>query len=179
MRPDLWRFIMAGAGPLSAFRFKPAVSCSMSDIFFTGVGVGTVNLRTGMLAEDGALAKRWTVWARFFCVCLLWRNLAFLVYAHHNWLADFNSPPVLVAGSLWSCLRDVQRGDDVHRPPRFFLRFLRDLRFGYLRRGAALSIWHLSPATSFSSSGCNTSVTIQPSPVFVKFAIVFHRYAFR
>ena len=33
--------------------------------FFTGVGVGTVNLRTGMLAEDGALAKRWTVWLAF------------------------------------------------------------------------------------------------------------------
>ncbi len=33
--------------------------------FFTGVGVGTVTLRTGMLAEDGALAKRWTVWLAF------------------------------------------------------------------------------------------------------------------
>ena len=30
--------------------------------FFTGVGVGAVNLRAGLLAEDSELARRWPVW---------------------------------------------------------------------------------------------------------------------
>src|ERR1700738_2721543 len=35
--------------------------------FFAGIGVGAVSLRTGMLAENGALVKRWTVWIRVAC----------------------------------------------------------------------------------------------------------------
>src|SRR6267378_6028121 len=33
--------------------------------FFTGVGAGAVSLRAGVLAENGLLAKRWTVWLAF------------------------------------------------------------------------------------------------------------------
>jgi peptidoglycan/LPS O-acetylase OafA/YrhL len=60
--------------------------------FFAGVGFGAVSLRTGMLAENGALAKRWAVWLAFALVC--YGAILLLVYAHHNWLADFNSPPL-------------------------------------------------------------------------------------
>jgi surface polysaccharide O-acyltransferase-like enzyme len=60
--------------------------------FFTGVGVGAVSLRTGMLAVNGALAKRWTVWLGSALAC--YGAILLLVYAHHNWLADFNSPPL-------------------------------------------------------------------------------------
>jgi surface polysaccharide O-acyltransferase-like enzyme len=60
--------------------------------FFTGVGVGAVSLRTGMLAVNGALAKRSTVWLGSAFVC--YGAILLLVYAHHNWLADFNSPPL-------------------------------------------------------------------------------------
>jgi surface polysaccharide O-acyltransferase-like enzyme len=60
--------------------------------FFTGVGVGAVNLRTGMLAENGALVKRWMVWLAF--AFAFYGAILLLVYAHHNWLADFNSPPL-------------------------------------------------------------------------------------
>jgi peptidoglycan/LPS O-acetylase OafA/YrhL len=60
--------------------------------FFTGVGVGAVSLRTGMPAENGALAKRWTVWLAF--AVAFYGAILLLVYAHHNWLADFNSPPL-------------------------------------------------------------------------------------
>src|ERR1700738_346983 len=35
--------------------------------FFAGIGVGAVSLRTGMLTENGALVKRWTVWIRVAC----------------------------------------------------------------------------------------------------------------
>jgi len=64
----------------------------MPDIFFAGVGVGTVSLRTGMLAEYGALAKRWTVWLAF--AFAFYGAILLLVYAHHNWVADFDSPPL-------------------------------------------------------------------------------------
>jgi surface polysaccharide O-acyltransferase-like enzyme len=60
--------------------------------FFTGVGVGAVGLRRGMLAENGALVKRWTIWLGF--AFAFYGTILLLVYAHHNWLADFNSPPL-------------------------------------------------------------------------------------
>src|ERR1700681_4691275 len=61
--------------------------------FLVGVGVGAVNLRVGLLAENGELAERWRVWLAFaipFYVAIL-----ILVYAHHNWVADFDSPPLV------------------------------------------------------------------------------------
>jgi len=60
--------------------------------FFTGVGVGAVSFRTGMLAENGALVTRWTVWLAFAFAS--YSAILLLVYAHHNWLQDFNSPPL-------------------------------------------------------------------------------------
>jgi surface polysaccharide O-acyltransferase-like enzyme len=60
--------------------------------FFIGVGVGAVSLRSGMLAENGALVRRWTVWPAF--AFAFYGAILLLVYAHHNWLADFNSPPL-------------------------------------------------------------------------------------
>jgi surface polysaccharide O-acyltransferase-like enzyme len=60
--------------------------------FFTGVGVGALNLRTGLLAEGGELAKRWLIWSAF--ALLFYSAILLLVYAHHNWVADFNSPPL-------------------------------------------------------------------------------------
>jgi hypothetical protein len=60
--------------------------------FFAGVVVGAASLRTGMLAVQGALAKRWMVWLGFAFAC--YGVILLLVYAHHNWLADVNSPPL-------------------------------------------------------------------------------------
>jgi surface polysaccharide O-acyltransferase-like enzyme len=60
--------------------------------FFTGVGVGAASLRSGMLAENGALVMRWTVWLAF--ALAFYGAILLLVYAHHNWLADFNSLPL-------------------------------------------------------------------------------------
>src|SRR6201996_4305703 len=59
--------------------------------FFVGVGVGAMNLGTGVLAENGEVVKRWLVWAAFALAFYL--AILVLVYAHHNWVADFNSPP--------------------------------------------------------------------------------------
>jgi peptidoglycan/LPS O-acetylase OafA/YrhL len=61
--------------------------------FFTGVGVGAAGLRAGLLAETGELARRWPVWLGF--AVLFYGAILGLVYVHHNWVADFNSPPLL------------------------------------------------------------------------------------
>jgi surface polysaccharide O-acyltransferase-like enzyme len=58
--------------------------------FFTGVGIGVVSLRTGILAEHGEIAKRWPVWLAF--AVLFYGTILLLVYAHHNWVANFASP---------------------------------------------------------------------------------------
>jgi surface polysaccharide O-acyltransferase-like enzyme len=58
--------------------------------FFTGVGIGVVSLRTGLLAEQGDIARRWPVWLAF--AVLFYGAILLLVYAHHNWIADFASP---------------------------------------------------------------------------------------
>ena len=60
--------------------------------FFAGVGVGALNLRAGILAEGGELARRWWIWLAFALV--FYGAILVLVYAHHNWVADVNAPPL-------------------------------------------------------------------------------------
>jgi peptidoglycan/LPS O-acetylase OafA/YrhL len=60
--------------------------------FFTGVGIGAVALRAGILAENGEIAKRWFIWLAL--AVLFYVAILLLVYAHHNWIADFASPPL-------------------------------------------------------------------------------------
>jgi len=135
--------------------------------FFTGVGVGTVNLRTGMLAE-GALAKRWTVWLAF--AFAFYGAILLLVYAHHNWLADFNSPPVWwqaaygLAFAMFSAAMTFTA-------PAVFLRFARS-SFWLLDavRPSAYGIYLLH----FIFLIWLQYIGYDPAfPVFVKFAIVF------
>jgi surface polysaccharide O-acyltransferase-like enzyme len=59
--------------------------------FFVGIGIGAVNLRTGLLDEGGALARRWPVWLGFAVV--FYGAILALVYIHHNWVANFDAPP--------------------------------------------------------------------------------------
>jgi surface polysaccharide O-acyltransferase-like enzyme len=61
--------------------------------FFFGVGVGALNLRSGLFAESGEVARRWPVWLAF--AVLFYGAILVLVYAHHNWVADFNAPPLI------------------------------------------------------------------------------------
>jgi peptidoglycan/LPS O-acetylase OafA/YrhL len=60
--------------------------------FLAGVGVGAVSLRAGLLAEGGELSKRWWVWLAGALV--FYGAILVLVYAHHNWVSDFNAPPL-------------------------------------------------------------------------------------
>jgi surface polysaccharide O-acyltransferase-like enzyme len=59
--------------------------------FLTGVGVGAVGLRAGLLAVDGAFAKLWPAWLGF--AVAFYAAILGLVYVHHNRLANFNAPP--------------------------------------------------------------------------------------
>lgn len=59
--------------------------------FFAGVVVGATNLKTGLLAEDGELARRWPIWLAVAAV--FYGAILSLVYVHHNWVANFNAPP--------------------------------------------------------------------------------------
>ena len=59
--------------------------------FLIGVGIGVVSLRAGILSGEGALARRWPRWLAF--ASLFYGAILLMVYAHHNWIADFDSPP--------------------------------------------------------------------------------------
>ena len=59
--------------------------------FLVGVGIGALDLGSGVFAENGGLAARWKIW---FAVALLFYGaILFLVYVHHNWVTNFNAPP--------------------------------------------------------------------------------------
>src|SRR6201995_4675499 len=91
-----------------------------SGYFLGGVACGATDLRSGIFAENGELAARWKIWLgvalAFYGAILL------LVYAHHNWVADFNAPPLSwrVAYGLAFALFS---GAMAFAEPGFFLRF--------------------------------------------------------
>ena len=60
--------------------------------FLTGVGIGVVSLRAGILGAESGLVERWPLWLAF--ASLFYGAILLLVYAHHNWIADFDSPPL-------------------------------------------------------------------------------------
>jgi peptidoglycan/LPS O-acetylase OafA/YrhL len=136
--------------------------------FFTGVGVGAVSLRTGMPAENGALAKRWTVWLAF--AVAFYGAILLLVYAHHNWLADFNSPPLWwrTAYGLAFAMFSAAMTFTV---PAVFLRFARSsLWLLDAMRPSAYGIYLLH----FIFLIWLQYIVYDPAlPAFVKFAIVF------
>ena len=60
--------------------------------FLTGVGIGVVSLRAGILGEKGELARRWPAWLAF--ASLFFGAILLVIYVRHNWIADFDSPPL-------------------------------------------------------------------------------------
>jgi surface polysaccharide O-acyltransferase-like enzyme len=63
-----------------------------SGYFLVGVGIGAADLRSGIFAENGELAARWKIW--LVIALIFYGAILLLVYAHHNWVADFNAPPL-------------------------------------------------------------------------------------
>ena len=136
--------------------------------FLVGIGVGAVDLRTGLLAENGGLARRWPVWLGFaaaFYVAIL-----VLVYAHHNWVADFNSPP-LVWRAGYGLAFAMYSGAMAFLVSALFLRFagaqsrlldaLRPSAYGVYLLHYIFIIW------------LQYAVYDDPLPAGAKFAIVF------
>src|SRR5258708_33340112 len=136
--------------------------------FFAGVVVGAVSLRRGILAQDGALAKRWLVWLAFAFAC--YGALLILVYAHHNWLADFNPPPLWwhTAYGLAFAMFSAAMTFTV---PAVFLRFARSsLWLLDAMRPSAYGIYLLH----FIFLIWLQYIVYDPAfPAFVKFTIVF------
>src|SRR6202000_767070 len=62
-----------------------------SGYFFVGVAIGAMGLASGIFAEDGELAARWKTWFGF--ALAFYGAILFLVYVHHNWVADVSKPP--------------------------------------------------------------------------------------
>jgi surface polysaccharide O-acyltransferase-like enzyme len=136
--------------------------------FLTGVGVGAGGLKTGLLAENGALARRWTVWPAF--AFAFYGAIVVLVYAHHNWLADFNSPPLWwhTAYGLAFAMFSAAMTFTV---PAVFLRFaesplwlldaMRPSAYGIYLLHFVFLIW------------LQYILYDPPFPAFIKFAIVF------
>jgi hypothetical protein len=136
--------------------------------FLAGVGVGAVSLRSGMLAQHGALAKRWTVWLAF--ALAFYGAILLLVYTHHNWLADFNSPPLWwhVAYGLAFAMFSAAMTFTV---PAVLLRFARSSH--WLLDAMQPSAYGIYLLHFIFLIGLQYVVYDPPFPAFVKFAIVF------
>ena len=136
--------------------------------FCVGVGVGEVGLRVGVLAENGALAKRWNVWLASAIVS--YSAILVMVYIHHSGLIDFNSPPLwwhTAYGLVFAAFSAAM----TFTVPAVFLRFERS-SFWLLdaMRPSAYGIYllHFVPLIWMQY------VVYDPVfPAFVKFAIVF------
>jgi surface polysaccharide O-acyltransferase-like enzyme len=139
-----------------------------SGYFLVGVCIGATDLRFGIFAENGELAARWKIWLAVALV--FYGAILLLVYAHHNWVADFNAPPLSwrVAYGLAFALFS---GAMAFAEPAFFLRFARlPLRLLDAMRPNAYGIF----LTHYIFIIWLQYAVYEPalSP-FVKFAIVF------
>jgi hypothetical protein len=56
--------------------------------FLVGIGIGAVDLKSGLYAENGEVAARWKIWAAF--ALAFYGAILILVYAHHNWVDNFS-----------------------------------------------------------------------------------------
>jgi surface polysaccharide O-acyltransferase-like enzyme len=139
-----------------------------SGYFLVGVGIGAADLRAGIFAENGELAARWKIW--FGIALVFYGAILLLVYIHHNWVADFNAPPLSwrIAYGLAFALFS---GAMAFAEPGFFLRFaktplrlldaMRPNAYGIFLSHYIFIIW------------LQYAVYEPALPAFVKMAIVF------
>ncbi|MGH6739162.1 MAG: acyltransferase family protein [Bradyrhizobium sp.] len=139
-----------------------------SGYFLVGVGIGAMDLRSGVFAENGELAARWKIWLAVALV--FYGGILALVYTKHNVLPDPNVQPPWwrtaygLAFALFS-------GAMAFAEPGFFLRFAKTpLRLLDAMRPSAYGIF----LVHYIFIIWLQYVVYDPawSP-FVKFAIVF------
>ena len=135
--------------------------------FLLGVGIGATSLRAGLLAENGEMAKRWSLWLIF--AALFYGAILLLVYAHHNWV-DFNSPPLwweigyALAFALFSAAMtsaEISIFARFAQTPLKFLDAMRPQAYGIFLVHYVFIIY------------LQYAIYDPPLPAFVKFAIVF------
>jgi hypothetical protein len=136
--------------------------------FLVGVGIGAMDLKSGVYAEDGEVVARWKIWAAFGL--LFYGAILILVYAHHNWVANFDSPPLSwrfgygLAIALFS-------GAMAFAEPGFFLHFAKSpLRLLDAMRPSAYGIFLVHYIFII---WLQYAVYDPPLAPFAKFAIVF------
>jgi hypothetical protein len=139
-----------------------------SGYFLVGVGIGAIDLKSGLFALNGELSARWKVWLAF--AALFYGAILLLVYTHHNWVANFNSPPLsweigyALAFALFSAAMTTAEIS-------LFLRFAPSrLAFLDAMRPQAYGIFLVHYIFIIY---LQYAVYDPPLPVFVKFAIVF------
>jgi surface polysaccharide O-acyltransferase-like enzyme len=136
--------------------------------FFVGVGIGATDLRAGLFAENSEFTSRWKLWLAFAAV--FYGAILFFVYVHHNWVANFNAPPLWwqaaygLAFALFSAAMAFAE-------PASFLRFAKSpLRLLDAMRPSAYGIFLVHYIFII---WLQYAVYDPPLPAFVKFAIVF------
>jgi peptidoglycan/LPS O-acetylase OafA/YrhL len=136
--------------------------------FFAGVALGVTDLRAGLLAQNGELASRWKVWLAF--ALLFYGSILLLVYAHHNWIADFSSPP-LSWRTLYSLAFAAFSAAMTLAVPAYYLRFARSsLRLLDALRPSAYGIFLVHYIFIIY---LQYALYSPPLPAYAKFAIVF------
>ncbi|CCE02576.1 acyltransferase [Bradyrhizobium sp. STM 3809] len=88
--------------------------------FAAGIAIGAAGLRNGPLATDGSLVRRWAVWFALSYGC--YAMILLLAYAHHNWIADFDSPPLWWRAAYGSAVASFC-ASMAFGVPTFFLRW--------------------------------------------------------
>jgi peptidoglycan/LPS O-acetylase OafA/YrhL len=136
--------------------------------FLIGIGIGATDLTAGLLAQNSEWASRWMVWLGF--AALFYAAILLLVYAHHHWVADVDSPPLSwrVAYGLAFALFSAAMA---FAEPAFFLRFakaplklldaIRPSAYGIFLVHYIFIVW------------LQYAIYDPPWPALVKFAIVF------
>ena len=140
--------------------------------FLIGVGIGAMDLRSGIFAENGELAARWNIWLAVALV--FYGAILVLVYAHHNWVADFKAPPLSwragygLAFALFS-------GAMAFAEPGILLRFAKNSASAPLRLLDAMrpSAYGIFLVHYIFIIWIQYAVYDPPLSPFVKFAIVF------
>jgi len=139
-----------------------------SGYFLVGVGIGATDLNSGVFAENGELAVRWKIWLAVALV--FYGAILFLVYAHHNWVANFDSPPLSWrAGYAFAFA--VFSGAMAFAEPGFFLHYAKTpLRLMDAMRPSAYGIFLMHYIFII---WLQYAVYDPPLSPFLKFAIVF------
>ena len=136
--------------------------------FLVGVGIGAMDLRSGVFAENGELAARWKTWLAVALV--FYGGILALVYVKHNFLPDPNSQPPWFRAAYGLAFA-LFSGAMAFAEPGFFLRYAKaPLRLLDAMRPSAYGIFLIHYIFII---WLQYAVYDPPLSPFVKFAIVF------